>query len=54
VKDVKAEDFIKAFADYLKKSGKFELPSWADMVKTGVAKEMCPQNPDWYFVRAGD
>ncbi len=50
---MKAEDFIKAFADYLKRFGKIELPDWNDLVKTGVAKEMCPQSRDWYFVRAG-
>lgn len=32
---------------------KIEVPDWADIVKTGTFKELCPQDPDWYFVRAG-
>lgn len=28
-----------------------ELPNWADVVKTGVYKELAPYDPDWYFVR---
>jgi hypothetical protein len=27
-----------------------ELPEWHDLVKTGTHKEMCPMDPDWYFV----
>jgi ribosomal protein S19E (S16A) len=29
-----------------------EVPAWADMVKTGVARELAPIDPDWYYVRA--
>eukprot|EP00397_Hematodinium_sp_SG-2012_P069076 GEMP01116051.1.p1 GENE.GEMP01116051.1~~GEMP01116051.1.p1 ORF type:complete len:172 (-),score=50.53 GEMP01116051.1:130-612(-) len=53
VKDVEAAVFIRAFADHLKRQGKFELPKWADYVKTGVHKELAPYNPDWLYVRAG-
>lgn len=35
VRDVSAEDFIKAYAQHLKKSSKFTLPEWIDVVKTG-------------------
>jgi len=52
VKDVPIDVFIAALASHLKKSGKIQLPEWHDIVKTGTHKEMCPQNPDWYFVRA--
>lgn len=52
VRDVKAADFIKAYAEHLKRSGKIELPSWWDIVKTASFKEMSPNDPDWYFVRA--
>jgi ribosomal protein S19E (S16A) len=36
------------------RSAKIEVPEWADLVKTGTFKELCPQDPDWYFVRAGE
>jgi hypothetical protein len=41
VKDIHPEDFIKAFAAYLKKSGKFKIPevrhsfSWSDYLSSG-------------------
>lgn len=25
---------------------------WHDLVKTATYKELCPQDPDWYYVRA--
>ncbi|KAL2904184.1 40S ribosomal protein S19-1, partial [Bienertia sinuspersici] len=28
------------------------LPPWADIVKTGVLKELAPINLDWYYIRA--
>jgi len=39
-------------AAYFKKSNKLDLPEWHDFVKTSVAKEMGPLDPDWYYVRA--
>jgi len=53
VRDVPAERFIAAYAEVLKNNDKFVVPKWADIVKTGVAKELAPYDPDWYFVRAG-
>jgi small subunit ribosomal protein S19e len=35
VKDVPADEFIEAFAKYLKRSGKIDVPKWVDIVKTG-------------------
>jgi len=52
VKDVPAAEFIKAYAEHLKRSNWLELPHWVDIVKTAKFKELCPQDPDWYFVRA--
>jgi small subunit ribosomal protein S19e len=52
VKDVAAPDFIKAYAAYLKRSGRLEVPKWSDVVKTGKGKELGPQDADWYYVRA--
>lgn len=51
VKDVCAHDFIKAYADFLKKSGKIEVPAWADTVKTSTAKELSPYDEDWFYIR---
>mmetsp|Transcript_106261 Transcript_106261/g.295867 ORF Transcript_106261/g.295867 Transcript_106261/m.295867 type:complete len:161 (-) Transcript_106261:63-545(-) len=51
VKDVEAEKFIAAFAQHLKRQGRFEIPKWADVVKTSKAKELPPLNPDWLYVR---
>lgn len=48
-----AEAFISAYASHLKRSGKLEVPTWADIVKTGAYKELAPYDPDWYYVRAG-
>ncbi|KAL4162466.1 hypothetical protein PRNP1_003003 [Phytophthora ramorum] len=42
VRDVKPADFIKAYAEHLKRSGKIELPAWWDVVKTAAFKEYSP------------
>jgi len=52
VKDVPAQEFIIAYAAHLKHLSKFQVPKWADIVKTGIAKELPPSNPDWYYIRA--
>merc|ERR1719428_2745991 len=52
LKDVDAELFIKAFAQHLKRQGRFEMPKWGDLVKTGLGKELAPYDPDWLYVRA--
>lgn len=51
---IRAESFIKAYASHLKRSGKLEIPTWVDTVKTGRHKELAPYDPDWYYVRAGE
>jgi len=51
VKDVAAADFVKAYAKYLKRSGKIEVPKWADIVKTASYKELAPYDPDWFYIR---
>ncbi|CAJ0648633.1 10159_t:CDS:2 [Entrophospora sp. SA101] len=52
VKDVSPHEFVKAYADFLKKSGKLEIPKWVDLVKTGPYKELAPYDPDWFYIRA--
>lgn len=48
-----ADAFIAAYASHLKRSGKLEVPTWVDIVKTGAYKELAPYDPDWYYIRAG-
>ena len=52
VRDVAADKFIAAYADVLKNNDKFVVPKWVDLVKTGAHKELCPYDPDWYYIRA--
>jgi len=53
VKDVGAREFIVTYATYLKKTGKVDVPNWADVVKTGTFKELAPYDRNWYFIRMG-
>ncbi|KAF1952933.1 40S ribosomal protein-like protein S19 [Byssothecium circinans] len=52
VKDVDAQQFIGAYAAFLKRQGKLPIPGWVDTVKTGNSKELPPQDIDWFYVRA--
>ena len=52
VKDVNAQDFVKAYGAYLKRTGKLEVPKWVDLVKTGAHKELAPYSQDWFYERA--
>jgi small subunit ribosomal protein S19e len=52
VKDVPAQEFVKAYSAYLKRTGRLEVPKWVDLVKTGPHKELAPYDPDWFYVRA--
>lgn len=52
VKDVPASEFIAAYAAYLKRTDKIEIPPWVEHVKTGKHKELSPYDPDWLYIRA--
>merc|ERR1712188_360102 len=52
VKDVPADAFIKKCADFRKRQPKFQVPKWADLVKTGHFKELAPYSEDWFYIRA--
>ena len=52
VYDVPADRFIRTLAEELKKKPEITPPEWAAFCKTGVHKEMPPQDPEWWFVRA--
>ena len=51
LKDVPAESFIRAFAEQLKKEGKIAPLSNDVFIKTGIAKEVSPQEADWFYIR---
>ncbi|XP_071548777.1 small ribosomal subunit protein eS19-like isoform X2 [Panulirus ornatus] len=51
VKDVNQQAFTKAFAEFLKKSGKVKVPDWSDLIKTARFKELAPYDDDWFYTR---
>ena len=44
---------IKAYAEFLKRSGKIELPKLHDIMRTNVYSDYFPLEKDWYYVRCG-
>ncbi|MCP1662062.1 MAG: 30S ribosomal protein S19e [Methanocalculus sp. MSAO_Arc1] len=50
--DIPAELFIRKIALELREKPEIQAPSWAEFVKTGVHKEMPPENTDWWHIRA--
>merc|ERR1712100_710568 len=50
--DVAAPKFIEAFAQHLKRQGRFEIPKGADVVKTAKHKELAPYDADWLYIRS--
>ncbi|MDD4137146.1 MAG: 30S ribosomal protein S19e [Methanoregula sp.] len=51
VYDVPADHIIRTVAEELKKKKEITPPAWAAFAKTGVHKEMPPEDPDWWFIR---
>ncbi|KAJ9464663.1 40S ribosomal protein S19-1 [Diplonema papillatum] len=51
LKDADAAKFVKAYAMHLKAQGHLQVPTWADLAKTGTQCELAPQDPDWFFTR---
>uniref|UniRef100_A0A3P9NBR1 Small ribosomal subunit protein eS19 n=1 Tax=Poecilia reticulata TaxID=8081 RepID=A0A3P9NBR1_POERE len=54
VKDVNQQEFVRALAAFLKKSGKLKVPDWVDLVKLGKHKELSPSDENWFYIRAGN
>ncbi|MCF8885530.1 MAG: 30S ribosomal protein S19e [Nitrososphaerota archaeon] len=52
VSSVDAWKLIEKVANYLKENHVIVPPQWAMFVKTGVHKELPPQNPNWWYIRA--
>lgn len=53
-----AQEFIEAFAQYLKKNNLIERPAWVDLVKLSTSNtifnagnELAPLNEDWLYYR---
>lgn len=52
-RDVEAQDFINAYAQFLQRQGKLEVPGYVDIVKTSAGNELPPQEAEtWYYKRA--
>lgn len=51
VKDVSAADFIRGYADWLKKNNKLDIPAWTTFIKSGIACELAPYDDDWVYIR---
>ncbi|KAG7877476.1 hypothetical protein KL905_004937 [Ogataea polymorpha] len=53
VRDVPAQDFINAYAQFLQRQGKLEVPGYVELVKTSAGNELPPQEADkWFYKRA--
>nr|UXY86959.1 40S ribosomal protein S19 [Cryptomonas paramecium] len=51
VTDIPADFFIAFYANFLKKGGQVDIPSWIDIVKTKNARENSPYSSDWFFYK---
>jgi len=51
VYDVPADKLVPLVATELKGRPELAPPAWAEFAKTGVHKEMPPEDPDWWFIR---
>lgn len=50
--DIPANTLIAKVAEELKNESSIKAPEWSEYVKTGVHKQMPPENPDWWYVRS--
>ena len=50
--DIPANDLIAKAADEHKNESAIKAPEWSEYVKTGVHKQMPPENPDWWYIRS--
>ena len=51
-RDVPPNLLIEELTIRLKELPEIQPPEWAKYVKLGVHKELPPENPDWWYVRA--
>ena len=50
--DIPAHILISKLAEELKNTPLMKAPEWSEFVKTGVYKQMPPENPDWWYIRS--
>lgn len=50
--DISAATLIETLSKELKEMNEIIPPSWAPFVKTGVNRELPPENPDWWYIRS--
>lgn len=50
--DIPANALIAKVAEELKNESEIKAPEWSEYVKTGVHKQMPPENPDWWYIRS--
>lgn len=52
VYEMPTDEYNKKLAEALKQIPEFEVPDWAEFVKTGISKERPPVEDDFWFKRA--
>jgi small subunit ribosomal protein S19e len=50
--DIDSEKYVRALAEELKKTDEFEMPEWANFVKTSAARARPPAESGWWWIRA--
>ncbi len=50
--DVTATDLIRNISEEFRTLAEIVPPSWAPFVKTGVNRELPPENSDWWYIRS--
>ncbi|KAK7821248.1 hypothetical protein U0070_000194 [Myodes glareolus] len=53
VKDGNQQEFVRALAAFLKKSGKLKVPEWVGTVKQAKHKELAPYGENWFYTQQG-
>uniref|UniRef100_A0A2K5CIX9 Small ribosomal subunit protein eS19 n=1 Tax=Aotus nancymaae TaxID=37293 RepID=A0A2K5CIX9_AOTNA len=51
IKDVNQQEFLRALAAFLKKSGKLKVPEWVDTIKLAKYKEK-KEKKNWFYTHA--
>jgi small subunit ribosomal protein S19e len=52
-RDVPAQKFIDAYASFLQRQGKLDIPGYVELVKTSSGNELPPQDSEgWFYKRS--
>ncbi|KAF5097445.1 hypothetical protein D0Z03_001411 [Geotrichum reessii] len=52
VRDIPAQQFIDAYATFLRRQGRLEIPGYVELVKTSAGNELPPQDSaEWFYKR---